>query len=217
MPVTGFVHTPLPAQDPPLTRPLSLYFTQEQNSTNSPPISITLLDRLQKRHQPITTGIYRVDYRLLRSTAPSNGTDGGGNTLPAFLQYLEIPHLSPIPFALCGNAIVAIDRDFARIVEARLATLWMPRLTLRVEGNCYEVDDFRLRVGRVMGEQVRGVVVEVEYLPVDTMSAGEAVLKDFIEGLQLPFAGKWVLGTEKTKEWTVLDTGRLYCELLRSR
>ena len=113
---------------------------------------------------------------------------------------------------------MTIDRDFAQIIKAKLSTLWTLRQTLRAEGHCYELDDFRVRVGRVMMvEQVRGVVVEVEYLPVDTMSAGEAVLKDFIDGLQLPFAGEWVLGTEKTKEWTVLDTGRLYCELLRFR
>ncbi|KAI5849074.1 mediator complex, subunit Med20 [Tricharina praecox] len=205
-----------------------LYFIAEQTSTsNSPPINITLLDRLQKRHQPIAAGGYRLDHRLLRSTAPSSGSSGssggpdgssgGGPSPPAFLQYLEIPHLSPIPFALCGSAIVTIDRDFAQILKTKLSTLWTLRQTLRAEGHCYEVDDFRVRVGRVMGDQVRGVVVEVEYLPVDTMNAGEAVLKDFIEGLQLPFPGRWVLGTEKTKEWTVLDTGRLYCELLRFR
>jgi hypothetical protein len=106
------------------------------------------------------------------------------------------------------------------ILKAKLSGVWMHRQQLRVEMTCYDVDDFRVRVGRVlMGELSRGVVVEVEYLPVDTMAAGEMVLRDFVEGLELPWTtGKWVFGPgDKGKEWTVLDTGRAYCELLRFR
>lgn len=78
--------------------------------------------------------------------------------------------------------------------------------------------DFRVRVGRILvGDQPRGVVVEVEYLPVDSMRGGgaEGVLRAFVEGLELACVGKWVLGEEEGEEWGVLDTGRLYCELLR--
>jgi hypothetical protein len=173
-----------------------------------------LLDRLQKRHQPIPSGRYQLDYRVLRSTTPEQ--QGGG-----FLQYLDLPHLSALPFALCGNAIITLDRDFLLILKAKLGGVWTHRQQLRAEGVCYDVEDFRVRVGKLMmtGDQTRGVVVEVEYLPVDTMAAGEAVLRDFIDGLELPWnTGKWVFGPgDKNKEWTVLDTGRAYCELLRFR
>lgn len=188
------------------------------------------------------TGFYRVDHRLLRS-----------NTTPyEYLQYAEIPHLSPVPFALAGEGkgacIVTIDRDFLAIVKAKLGTLWIPRQTQRItDGHSYDVDDFRVRVGRLMmADTARGIVVEVEYLPVDTMAAAEPVLRDFVESLDLPFEGRWVLGPsssaaagagggahEKKKvgaaaaasaaaagagdEWTALDTGRLYFELMRVR
>ncbi|KAF8253548.1 hypothetical protein K440DRAFT_623685, partial [Wilcoxina mikolae CBS 423.85] len=138
-------------------------------------------DRLHKRHQPITSGLYRLDHRLLRSyTTPSS--------IPEFLQYVDIPHLSPSPFALAGGSpVVTIDRDFTAIVKAKLGTLWMHRQTLRLEGHSFDVDDFRIRVGRLlMGDVVRGVLVEVEYTPVDTMSAGEALLRDFVDSLDLP-------------------------------
>ena len=159
-----------------------------------------------------------------------------------YLQYAEIPHLSPVPFALAGEGkgacIVTIDRDFLAIVKAKLGTLWMHRQTLRIDGHSYDVDDFRVRVGRLtVADTVRCIVVEVEYLPVDTMAAAEPALRGFIESLELPFEGRWVLGPAATgagaggvpekkvgaaaagagDDWTVLDTGRLYFELMRSR
>jgi len=187
----------------------SLFFISDAASATAQSV---LLDRLQKRHQPITSGLYRLDHRLLRSNTTSACT-------PEFLQYVDIPHLSPCPFILAGSSsIITIDRDFAAILKAKLGPLWTHRQTLRLEGHSFDVDDFRVRVGRLlMGDTVRGVIVEVEYTPVDTMFAGEAVLRDFIDGLQLPFTGRWVVGVELGTEWNVLDTGRLYCELLRLR
>jgi len=191
--------------------------------------SSSIVDRLQKRHQPTPAGPYRLDHRLLRSTPPPPPTTPDAAPIaqtvaPTYLQFLDLPHLSPKPFVLCGASIITIDRDVASLIKSKLGSLWTHRQTLRVEGQSFELDDFRIRVGRLsMQDQAKGTVVEVEYLPADRMDAGGAVLRDFIEGLELGFHGaRWVLmpkegAGEESKEWGVLDTGRQYCELLRFR
>ncbi|KAA8907355.1 mediator complex, subunit Med20 [Sphaerosporella brunnea] len=190
-----------------------LYFIAETPSPTSTPIYNSVLDRLQKRHQPVHSGHYRLDHRLHRNTLPETAS------APSFLQYLELPHLSPLPFVLCGTALITLERDFLHVLKSKLGGVWTHRQQLRADGVGCDIEDFRVRVGRLfMGEQNKGVVLEVEYLPVDTIAAGEPVLRDFVDGLELPWAGKWFFGSgDRGKEWTVMDTGRAYCEMLRFR
>lgn len=212
-----------------------LYFIPEPTQPNAPPPQSTLLDRLQKRHQPTAAGPYRFDHRLLRSNVPvstipstpqpsahSLTTPATPPPQPTYLQFLDLPHLSQKLFVLCGTSILTVDRDFSAFVKSKLGSLWTHRQTLRAEGNSYDVDDFRIRIGHLlMGEQVRGCVVELEYTPCDRMEVGEGMLRDFIDALELPFAGRWVLmpkeGSDPAGDWSILDTGRQYCELLRFR
>ena len=191
----------------------SLYLISDPPPTasNAPQIRDIIADRLQKRHQPSATRSFHLEHRLLRSTPPGEH---------AYIQILEAPHLSPLPFALCRGTIITAAPDFAGLLKAKLGALWQHRQTIKCEGHAYDVHDFRVRVGRlVLADQARGVVVEVEYLPLDSMKGvADTVLRAFVDGLDLDFeSGRWVLGVEQEEEWGVLDTGRLYCELLRNR
>jgi len=71
-----------------------------------------------------------------------------------------------------------------------------------------------------VGDAVKGVLVEVEYVPCSYLEGAEDVIRSFVDGLgvvggRFVFAGEGVEG--EGKEWSVLDTARQYCEALRFR
>lgn len=74
-------------------------------------------------------------------------------------------------------------------------------------------------MGRVqLGDQAKGVIIEVEFISTGDMKVGEGIVRDFLEGLEVP-RGKWVFDREGRPEgdWKVTDTGRQYCDLLKFR
>jgi len=114
------------------------------------------------------------------------------------------------------------------------------RQTLKAEGHIYELEDFRIRIATLsQGSVMKGVLMEVEYLPCEFMEEAEDVIRDLIEQLELPRGpavrlylaqngGVGVGGKgldvemnggvkEAKRKFTVLDTGLQYMELLRLR
>ncbi|XP_016651860.1 PREDICTED: mediator of RNA polymerase II transcription subunit 20a isoform X2 [Prunus mume] len=58
------------------------------------------------------------------------------------------------------------------------------RLSLNFEGFQYQLGDFQLRVGKVLpthSENLRGIVMEVEYLPISSMEKARQVMEDFMD------------------------------------
>ncbi|XP_010533034.1 PREDICTED: mediator of RNA polymerase II transcription subunit 20a-like isoform X2 [Tarenaya hassleriana] len=58
------------------------------------------------------------------------------------------------------------------------------RVALYFEGSQYQLGDFRLRVGKVVlthSENLRGIVMEVEYLPISSMEKARKVMGEFLE------------------------------------
>ncbi|KAI5779732.1 mediator complex, subunit Med20 [Geopyxis carbonaria] len=215
-----------------------LYFLPE--TAGQPPTLSLFLDALHRHHAPLPSGRYTFEHRLLRSTlpaptsappsAPTTSSAPSGLSAPSSttLQLLEIPHLSRHPLLHTSNTTAAVDREFTAFLRAKLGGLWTHKQTLRCEGQGFEIEgaDLRVRVGRlVMGETVRGTVVEVEMGGVERMGEAEGVLRGFLEGVvggegeTLGGKGRWVLGEAEGEGgvWGVLDTGRQYCELLRPR
>jgi len=100
--------------------------------------------------------------------------------------------------------------------------LWGIRQTLKGQGDYYDVDDFRVRVATVQQSQdVKGVIIEVEYAPCQYLAQGEAIIRDFVEQLHIPQAKEFFSpkdqDTTGDRVFTTLDTGRQYMELLRIR
>ncbi|RPB02852.1 hypothetical protein L873DRAFT_1671719 [Choiromyces venosus 120613-1] len=194
-----------------------------------------LSDHLGKRHQPLYIGKWTLEHRLLRETSspalPGNNTGapsarsqgamgggGGGN----YMQCLDLSHHNPHKLIVSTPAsIVTVDREFEMLVRSKLTALWSHRQTLRGEGMAYEVDDFKVRIANILqGEVWKGVLVEVEYAPCGLLSAAEGVIRGFVEGLGWPagrftFRGRGGGRGAEGEEWSVLDTGRQYCEVLR--
>jgi hypothetical protein len=137
------------------------------------------------------------------------------------MQYLDLPYLPGKLIVLTPSAIVTLDREFDLLVRSKLSALWSLRQTLRGEGLAYEVDDFKVRIANILqGEVWKGVLVEVEYAPCSLLAVAEGAIRGFVEGLGWPagrftFVGKGGGRRVEGEEWSVLDTGRQYCEVLR--
>ncbi|KAH0608243.1 uncharacterized protein H6S33_002295 [Morchella sextelata] len=204
-----------------------LYFISEP--TNPPALQI-LTDRLSKRHQPFPLARWNLEHKLLRENPPPVPATPTSPTTPQptpqapqhkFMQWLDLSYHPFMLFVLADKQMVTSEREFELIVRSKMAPMWTPRQTLRALGLGYEVDDFRVRIADLtQGDQMKGCIVEVEYGPCSYIEQGEAIIRDFVMGLDPP-EGKFTFapaeGYEKGKEWTVLDTGRQYCEVLRFR
>ncbi|KAK6543900.1 hypothetical protein TWF694_000620 [Orbilia ellipsospora] len=167
------------------------------------------------------------------STNNSTGAAGGGAAQgrpdqPRFMQYLDLSHHPGKRFCLVDKTIVTLDPDFDQILTSKLQSLWGMRQTLKADGSGFDLEDFRIKVATLtQGSMLKGVLVEVEYLPASTLEQGEAVIRDFIDQLELPsganvrlYFSQAVRSGDKEgeeREFSILDTGMQYMELLRLR
>ncbi|KNA21193.1 hypothetical protein SOVF_045270 [Spinacia oleracea] len=58
------------------------------------------------------------------------------------------------------------------------------RVSLNFEGIQYQLGDFQVRVGKVApstSETMRGIVMEVEYLPISSIDKSRQILEDFVD------------------------------------
>ncbi|KAL9250653.1 Mediator of RNA polymerase II transcription subunit 20a-like protein [Drosera capensis] len=86
-------------------------------------------------------------------------------------------------------SIYFVVRGQRIIVEARVM--------LNFEGVQYRFGDFRVRVGKVFpshSESMRGVVMEVEYLPISSIEQSKQIMKEFLEMVQETLSNKSLPG-----------------------
>ncbi|KAL9242159.1 hypothetical protein vseg_016185 [Gypsophila vaccaria] len=86
-------------------------------------------------------------------------------------------------FIIRGQRIIfEADSNIQTIMEKLQS--YKSRVSLNFEGIQYQVGDFQLRVGKVSpshSESMRGIVMEVEYLPLSSIDKSRQVLEDFVE------------------------------------
>ncbi|KAF3924784.1 hypothetical protein ABW21_db0200825 [Orbilia brochopaga] len=216
-----------------------LYFCPDSGTTQATALAIR--DRLSKLYQPVVSAKWSLEHRLLRENAPPQTPTASSPTAsapsmssnpsqPRFLQYLDLSYHPAKKFCLVDKTIVTLDDAFEQILTAKLqGGLWGMRQTLKAEGEAFTLEDFRIRIAMLsQGTVIKGVLVEVEYLPCQYLEQGEGVIRDFIEQLGLPSGGNVRLyfsqaarvgGSDdgEPREFSILDTGMQYMELLRFR
>lgn len=143
------------------------------------------------------------------------------------MQYLDLSHHPGKRFCLVDKTIVTIDPEFETILTTKLQGLWGMRQTLKAEGLVYDLEDFKLRIATLtQGSIMKGVLVEVEYLPCSSLDQGEPVIRDLMEQIELPTGptSKFYFsqapraeGDTEPRDFSTLDTGMQYMELLRMR
>ncbi|GMJ15720.1 MEDIATOR 20A, MEDIATOR 20 [Hibiscus trionum] len=86
-------------------------------------------------------------------------------------------------FILRGNKIVLEADSSIQLIMEKLQS-YKSRVALNFEGFQYQLGDFQLRVGKVVpthSENLRGIVMEVEYLPISSLEKSKQIMDEFVE------------------------------------
>ncbi|AEE82719.1 putative protein [Arabidopsis thaliana] len=97
--------------------------------------------------------------------------------------------------------VVEADSSIQMIMESLQS--YKCKLSFYFEGLEYQLGDFRLRVGKVVpthAETIRGVVMEVEYLPISSMGMAKKLMEEFLEIWQEAMSKRSLPGKFVNKE-----------------
>ncbi|KDP27849.1 hypothetical protein JCGZ_18929 [Jatropha curcas] len=86
-------------------------------------------------------------------------------------------------FMIRGQRLVVESDSSIQNIMEKLQS-YKSRVALLFEGFQYQLGDFQLRVGKVVpshSENLRGIVMEVEYLPISSMEKGRQVMEEFFD------------------------------------
>ncbi|KAJ4836518.1 Mediator of RNA polymerase II transcription subunit 20a [Turnera subulata] len=86
-------------------------------------------------------------------------------------------------FIVRGQKIVLEADSSIQTIMEKLQS-YKSRVALYFEGFQYQLGDFQLRVGKVVpthSENLRGIVMEVEYLPLSSIEKSRQVMEEFID------------------------------------
>lgn len=126
--------------------------------------------------------------------------------------------------AIVSISVGASTEDFSQLLLTKLAPLWQPRHLLAVvDGLCYQVGDFRIRVGEVKqgigsSQLVRGVAIELAFMNPDeggleSCDGATQMIMTFWEELSLTGAKEFFSDREDDGFQDV----RLWCRMLTLR
>ncbi|XP_057539605.1 mediator of RNA polymerase II transcription subunit 20a [Amaranthus tricolor] len=85
-------------------------------------------------------------------------------------------------FIIRGNRIV-LEADLSIQTIMEKLQSYKSRVSLNFEGIQYQLGDFQVRVGKVSpshAETIRGIVMEVEYLPISSIEKSKQILEEFV-------------------------------------
>ncbi|GAV84833.1 Med20 domain-containing protein [Cephalotus follicularis] len=86
-------------------------------------------------------------------------------------------------FIIRGQRLVLEADSTIQIIMEKLQS-YKSRVTLNFEGVQYLLGDFQLRVGKVVpnnSESLRGIFMEVEYLPISSIEKSRPIMEEFID------------------------------------
>ncbi|KAL3586147.1 hypothetical protein D5086_013014 [Populus alba] len=86
-------------------------------------------------------------------------------------------------FIIRGQRIVLEADSSIQTIMEKLQS-YKSRVALYFEGFQYQLGDFQLRVGKVTpthSDNLRGIIMEVEYLPLSSMDKSRQVMEEFVD------------------------------------
>ncbi|KAL2533251.1 Mediator of RNA polymerase II transcription subunit 20a [Abeliophyllum distichum] len=84
---------------------------------------------------------------------------------------------------LKGQRLVVEAESSIQMIMEKLQS-YKTRVALNFEGNQYQLGDFQLRVGKVapmQSESLRGIVMEMEYLPISSWEKSHQIMGEFFD------------------------------------
>ncbi|XP_021715020.1 mediator of RNA polymerase II transcription subunit 20a-like isoform X1 [Chenopodium quinoa] len=134
-------------------------------------------------------------------------------------------------FIIRGQRIV-LEADLSIQTIMDKLQSYKSRVSLNFEGIQYQLGDFQVRVGKVApshSETMRGIVMEVEYLPISSIEKSRQILQDFVDiwkdtlSKRLlpghfihiePNFGEYGLGDQYTAEHTAVQYATVMAQLI---
>ncbi|XP_065863724.1 mediator of RNA polymerase II transcription subunit 20a-like isoform X1 [Euphorbia lathyris] len=86
-------------------------------------------------------------------------------------------------FMIRGQRLVVEADSSIQAIMEKLQS-YKSRVALLFEGFQYQLGDFQLRVGKVVpnhSENLRGIVMEVEYLPISSIEKARQIMEEFVD------------------------------------
>lgn len=87
-------------------------------------------------------------------------------------------------FILRGQRIVLEADSSIQMIMEKLQS-YKSRVSLNFEGFQHQLGDFQVRVGKVVpsshSESLRGIVMEVEYLPISSLEKSKQIMEEFVD------------------------------------
>lgn len=86
-------------------------------------------------------------------------------------------------FVIRGQKIVLEAEQTIQTIMEKLQS-YKTRVALNFEGFQYQLGDFQLRVGKVVpmhSENLRGIVMEMEYLPISSLDKSRQIMEEFFD------------------------------------
>ncbi|KAL1531328.1 Mediator of RNA polymerase II transcription subunit 20a [Salvia divinorum] len=108
-----------------------------------------------------------------------------------------------------GQRLVVEAESNIQMIMEKLQS-YKTRVALNFEGNQYQLGDFQLRVGKVVpmnSENLRGIVMEMEYVPISSWEKSREVMADFFELWQEALAKRSLPGHFVHNEPNFADYG----------
>lgn len=107
-----------------------------------------------------------------------------GNEFPRdFLGMVFGDHPSKYFLVIRGQRLVVEADSSIQMIMEKLQS-YKTRFALSFEGNQHQLGDFQLRVGKVVplhSENMRGIVMEMEYLPVSSWEKSHQIMGEFFD------------------------------------
>ncbi|KAG9160845.1 hypothetical protein Leryth_008665 [Lithospermum erythrorhizon] len=136
-------------------------------------------------------------------------------------------------FVLRGQHLVLEAESSIQMIMEKLQS-YKTRVALSFEGFQYQLGDFQLRVGKVVpihSEALRGIILEVEYLPLSSWEKSHKIMAEFIDiwqdalskrslpghfvHLETNFA-EFGLGDQYTSQHTAVQYARIMAQMIAS-
>ncbi|XP_031499021.1 mediator of RNA polymerase II transcription subunit 20a [Nymphaea colorata] len=112
-------------------------------------------------------------------------------------------------FILRGSRVV-VEADSTILTIMEKLQSYKSRLSLFFEGIQYQIGDFQLRVGKVVlshSENLKGIVMEVEYMPISSVEKSRQIMEEFLDIWQETLSKKSLPGHFVHNEANFADYG----------
>lgn len=110
---------------------------------------------------------------------------------------------------LTNGTGVVMQGDFDSVLTTKLQSLWLPRQTIKAEGNAYQLQsgDFVFRTANLFLQgSFKGLVVQIEYTKECDDAEAVAKINEILANYELEYSNTKVGRTRMESAWQFVET-----------